>query len=95
MQKCYCVYLMTNKANRVIYCGMTGDLKVRVYQHKTGAIEGFTKRYNIKKLVYYKVFETAYSAIVREKQIKGGSRQKKVDLIRNKNPEWRDLYDQI
>lgn len=95
MTKCYFVYLMANKMNTVIYCGMTSNLRARVYQHRTGALEGFTKRYNVKKLVYYEVLDTAYAAIVREKQIKGGSRQKKVDLINNDNPGWKDLYDQI
>ena len=95
MKKYYFVYLMTNKTNTVIYCGMTSNLEARVYQHKTGTLGGFTKRYNVKKLVYYEVFETAYAAIVREKQIKGGSRQKKVELIRKDNPGWSDLNDQI
>jgi putative endonuclease len=71
---------------------MTNDLARRVWEHKEKQIKGFTSRYNITKLVYYEIFETAYDAISREKQIKAGSRQKKLDLINNVNPEWKDLY---
>ncbi len=83
---------MTNKNNTVLYTGMTNDLARRVWKHKEKQIKGFTSRYNITKLVYYEIFETAYDAISREKQIKAGSRQKKLDLIDNVNPEWKDLY---
>jgi len=86
-------YLMTNKANTVIYTGVTSDLQKRVYEHKHKMIEGFTKKYNVNKLVYYEVFDDIEGAITREKQIKAGSRQKKLELIRSMNPEYRDLYD--
>lgn len=86
---------MTNKNNTVLYTGVTNDLKRRVYQHKVKLIDGFTKRYNINKLVYYEVGEDVYYAILREKQIKGGSRQKKVDLITSINKEWKDLYEEL
>ncbi|MBM3132742.1 MAG: GIY-YIG nuclease family protein [Chloroflexi bacterium] len=86
---------MTNKGNSVLYTGVTSDLKRRAYEHKEKLVEGFTKRYNITKLVYYEIFEDIGSAILREKQIKGGSRQKKIDLVESLNPEWRDLYDEI
>ena len=89
------VYIMTNKSNRVLYTGVTTDLKRRVGQHKEGTIAGFTRRYNVNKLVYVEVFPDVRDAIAREKQIKGGSRQKKVDLINAANPEWRDLYDDL
>ena len=95
MGRAYYVYLMTNKNNRVLYTGITNDLKRRVYEHKEKLIGGFTKKYNVSKLVYYEVFEDPENAILREKKIKAGSRQKKVCLINSLNGEWRDLYDEI
>lgn len=87
---------MINKNNTVLYTGFTGkDLKQRIWEHKQKIVPGFTKKYNITKLVYYEVFEDVYSAVSREKQIKGGSRKKKVDLINRFNPEWKDLYDEL
>jgi len=87
---------MTNKNNTTLYTGFTGkSLKQRVWEHKEKLVEGFTKKYNITKLVYYEIFDDAYSAITREKQIKAGSRQKKIDLINEMNPEWNDLYDNL
>ena len=91
MNKQYCVYLMTNKNNTVIYTGVTSDLKKRVHQHRQRLVKGFTKKYNIDKLVYYEVLDDAYNAISREKQIKAGSRQKKINLINAVNKEWTDL----
>ena len=93
-RQCY-VYLMTNKTNSVIYTGVTSDLQKRIYEHKEKIIEGFTKRYNINKLVYYEVFDDIENAITREKQIKGGSRNSKLELIRSMNPSFRDLYYEI
>jgi putative endonuclease len=86
---------MTNKNNAVLYTGVTNDLKRRVYEHREKLTEGFTKKYNILKLVYYEVFEDVYSAISREKQIKSGSRKKKIELINSINKEWKDLYEEI
>jgi putative endonuclease len=87
---------MTNKRNTVLYTGVTHDLKKRVYQHKQKAVPGFTFRYNINKLVYYEIFADVFNnAISREKQIKGGSRQKKLDLINGFNQEWKDLYEEL
>ena len=86
---------MTNKSNTVLYTGITNGLKKRVYEHKNKIVEGFTKRYNIDKLVYYEVFEEPYNAITREKQIKSGSREKKVELINSFNKEWKELYNEI
>ena len=86
---------MTNKRNTVLYTGVTNDLKRRVYQHKEKLTEGFTKRYNIMKLVYYEVFEDIENAIWREKQIKAGSRRRKIELIDGMNREWRDLYESL
>jgi putative endonuclease len=86
---------MTNKNNAVLYTGVTNDLKRRVYEHREKLTEGFTKKYNVLKLVYYEVFEEVYSAISREKQIKSGSRKKKIELINSINKEWKDLYEEI
>ena len=90
-----CVYIMTNKGNRVLYTGITSNLFKRVSEHKdkTGSI--FTSSYNVTKLVYYEEYQTMEEAINREKQIKGGSRQKKIDLINSKNPKWKDLYEEF
>jgi putative endonuclease len=95
MEKQYYVYLMTNDHNSVLYTGVTSDLKKRIYEHKEKMIPGFTAKYNVVKLVYYETFEDPESAIRREKQIKGGSRRKKISLVTGVNREWRDLYDQI
>jgi len=95
MGKQYYVYIMTNKNNRVLYTGVTNDLKRRVYEHKEKFVEGFTKKYNVSKLVYYEVFEDPENAILREKKIKAGSRQKKIDLINTINEDWCDLYEEI
>lgn len=89
------VYVMTNKINTVLYTGVTDNLVKRVWQHKNKLADGFTSKYNITKLVYYEVFESIIEAIKREKQIKGGSRQKKIDLIKKNNPNFRDLYNEI
>ena len=78
-----------------MYTGVTADLVRRVWQHKTGAVEGFTKRYQVHDLVYFELCDDMLAAIAREKQIKGGSRKKKVALIESVNSEWRDLYDEI
>ena len=95
MDKQYYVYIMTNKNNTVLYTGVTNDLKRRVYGHKHRMCKGFTKKYNIIKLVYYEIFQDPYHAIAREKQIKGGSRKKKIELINSINFEWKDLYDML
>ena len=95
MDKQYCIYILTNKTNRILYTGVTGNLKSRVYQHKEKAADGFTRRYNITKLVYYEIFDDAYTAISREKQIKAGSRKTKLELIKKFNPVLRDLYQDI
>ena len=86
---------MTNKRKTVLYTGVTNNLKKRVYEHKSKMIDGFTKKYNISKLVYYEIFKDIENAILREKQIKGGSRKKKIEMINSLNQEWKDLYDEI
>ena len=95
MGKQYYVYIMTNKNNKVLYTGITNDLKRRVYEHKEKFVAGFTKKYNVSKLVYYEAFEDPENAILREKQIKAGSRQKKIDLINGMNKVWNDLYGEL
>ena len=89
------VYIMTNKHNTVLYTGMTNNLLRRIAEHKNGIGSKFTQKYNINKLVYYEVFENIEDAIKREKQIKAGSRKKKIDLIESDNPEWNDLYGKL
>ncbi|MBN2132603.1 MAG: GIY-YIG nuclease family protein [Sedimentisphaerales bacterium] len=88
--KTYCIYIMTNKSG-TLYTGVTGSIKTRVWQHKNGLVEGFTKRYNITRLIYYESFADISSAIAREKEIKGWVRRKKLDLIASANPQWDDL----
>jgi putative endonuclease len=92
----YQVYILTNKNQTVLYTGVTSNLKLRVEQHKLKTNpKSFTARYNVDVLVYYELFFDIGEAIVREKQIKAGSRQKKLDLINGSNSEWRDLFDEL
>jgi len=86
----YCVYIMAS-ISRTLYVGVTNDLERRVREHKEGLIEGFTRKYRIKKLVYYETLNTPRDAIAREKQIKGWRRARKVELIESVNPTWKDL----
>ena len=95
ISKQYFVYIMTNKNDTVLYTGITNDLKRRAFQHREKLSEGFTNRYNVTKLVYYEAFDDPENAIMREKQIKGGSRRKKIALVENANSEWEDLYEKI
>ncbi len=89
----YCVYVMTNQHNTVLYTGVSNDLQRRVLEHKSMKGNSFTARYQLTKLVYFESGTDIQAAIAREKQIKAGSRQKKIDLITSMNPEWQDLYD--
>jgi len=95
MQKHYYVYIMTNENDTVLYTGVTSNLKVRTYQHKNKLVKGFTQKYNVSKLVYAEVYDYVWDVLRREKQIKAGSRQKKLDLINRDNPEWKDLSDDL
>jgi putative endonuclease len=90
-----CVYILTNERHIVLYVGVTSDLKARVYQHREKLLGGFTACYNVFKLVYYEVADEMITAIAREKQLKAGSRQKKIDLINAFNTHWQYLYDEI
>ena len=89
--KTYFVYIMTNKGRSTLYTGITNSLLRRVTQHRNGEIQGFTRRYNTNRLIYYEQFNDARDAIAREKQIKGWSRRKKEELIAVKNPNWMDM----
>ena len=89
------VLIMANKPNTVLYTGVTNDLVKRAYEHKEKLVDGFTKKYNITKLVYYVACEDIEQAILEEKRIKGGSRAKKIALIESMNKEWKDLYEDI
>ena len=91
--KRYYVYLLTNWNNRVMYVGMTNNLERRVYEHKNRLVSGFTKKYNINKLVYFEETSDVNAALPREKEIKKWRRGKKDNLVLNVNPEWRDLSD--
>ncbi len=95
MEKAYCVYILTNQRNTVLYTGVTGDLRARVHQHREKLLPGFTNRYNVSKLVWYEAGHDPSGAIGREKQIKAGSRRKKIELVNRLNPEWRDLADEL
>jgi len=89
------VYILFNKRNGTLYTGVTSNLVKRVYEHKNKLTKGFTSKYDVDKLGYYEVHESIASAIDREKQIKGSSRKKKLELIEKMNPEWNDLYQSI
>lgn len=89
------VYIITNKLHTVFYVGVTSDLPRRIYEHKNKLVDGFSKKYNLTKLVYYEVSSSITSAIEREKQIKGKSRNYKIGLIDSMNPNWNDLYESI
>ncbi len=90
-----CVYMMANKRNGTIYVGVTSDLVRRVYTHRESLVEGFTKKYACKMLVWYEQHGTMETAILREKQIKAGNRRRKLELIESMNPDWQDLYNDI
>jgi putative endonuclease len=87
----YYVYILANKANTVFYIGVTSDLENRIWQHKQKVYAGFTAKYNCDRLMYYEEFQWIHDAIAREKALKGGSRQKKIDLIVRENSSWSDL----
>lgn len=93
--KNYYIYILTNKENGTLYTGITNNLIRRIYEHKNKLVDGFTKKYSLDKLVYYEACESVENAILREKQIKGGSRKKKLELINKFNKKWNDLYETI
>ncbi|MCR4314172.1 MAG: GIY-YIG nuclease family protein [Candidatus Uhrbacteria bacterium] len=93
--KVYYVYILTNRSHGVLYTGVTNNLARRIQEHKEGLVEGFTKKYNVTKLVYAEPYDYIIDAIQREKQINAGSRKKKVELIDQLNPQWKDLSETL
>ncbi len=89
------IYIMTNKPNGTLYTGVTSNLPQRAWQHREGVVDGFSKRYGCKSLVWFEAADTMEAAIMREKQLKGGSRGRKLALIETMNPGWHNLYEQI
>ena len=94
MSKNYAVYILTNYNETTFYIGVTGDLQKRIWEHKNKVVEGFTKKYNVDRLVYYELTEDVESALNREKQLKRWHRQWKINLIKEMNPEFKDLSEQ-
>lgn len=95
MHKQYFVYILASKKHGTLYIGATNDLVKRVYQHKNDLVEGFTKKYNVRILVYFETTNDANSMVERERQMKKWNRQWKIELIEKSNPEWKDLYEEI
>lgn len=95
MGKRFFVYILSSRRNGTLYIGVTSDLVGRVWAHKEGLVEGFTKKYQVKQLVYVEEYEDAQSAIAREKQLKKWNRSWKIELIEEQNPRWADLYDDV
>ena len=89
------IYILFNKRNGTLYTGVTANLVKSIYEHKQKFVEGFTKKYSVDKLGYYEIYDNIENAIIREKQIKAGSRKNKIKLIESINPEWKDLYYDI
>jgi len=89
------IYILCNKRNGTLYTGVTSDLIKRIHEHKSGAVEGFTSKYGCKTLIYYELFDDMEQAILREKQIKAGSRKKKIALIESVNSNWKELYPDL
>ena len=87
----YFVYILTNKYNTVLYVGVTNNLERRIFEHKNGLTDGFSKKYKLTKLIYFEEFNSINDALVSEKKIKGWLRKKKIELINSKNPQWKDL----
>jgi putative endonuclease len=95
MEKQPAVYILASKRNGILYTGVTSNLARRAWEHRSDLVEGFTKKYRVHDLVYFEMHATMPDAIAREKQIKAGSRKKKLELIESVNPGWRDLYGDI
>ncbi|MEE8373173.1 MAG: GIY-YIG nuclease family protein [Dehalococcoidia bacterium] len=93
MAKQYYVYILASKRNGTLYIGVTNDVLRRMHEHKSDSVDGFTRRYNVHKLVHYEIADDVESAIAREKRLKKWKRSWKIDLIEESNPEWNDLYE--
>ncbi len=91
----YCVYILASERNGTLYVGITNDLRRRLDEHRQGTKNGFSKKYHVYDLVYFEQTSDINSAIAREKQLKGGSRQQKINLIEGENPQWKDLYSTL
>jgi putative endonuclease len=95
MKKNFYVYILASRRRGTLYVGVTSDLIKRVYEHKSGLVDGFTRQYRVHRLVYYEIAENAEVALTRERQIKKWNRVWKLKLIEERNPEWKDLYDSL
>ena len=95
MEKQSYIYFMSNRYNKVLYVGITSNLIKKAWEHKNKVVDGFTKRYNLNKLVYYEIYDDIETAINREKQIKSWPRKRKIELIHSLNPHWDDLYEKL
>ena len=95
MQKDPCIYILANRKNGTLYIGVTSNLIQRIWQHKNKLVKGFTEKYNVTRLVYFEQHQDVLEAIKREKQLKKWSRQWKIDLIEEQNPEWEDFWDSL
>lgn len=93
--KQYCVYILTNQHNTVLYIGVTSNLQKRIYEHKNKLVDGFTKKYNVNKLVYFEQTENVMSALNREKQLKNWKRKWKIELVEKVNSDWKDLSNAL
>ena len=91
----YCVYILSSQKNGTLYVGVTNHLARRVWEHKHGLVDGFSKKYEVHHLVYYEIHDNPESAITREKQIKKWKREWKIKMVEENNPEWKDLYEDI
>ncbi len=94
-EKIPCVYILTNKPEGVLYIGVTTCLGVRISQHRQKLVDGFSKKYNLERLIWYEIHRSIDAAIAREKQLKKWNRDWKIQLIESSNPEWKDLYSEI
>lgn len=95
MQHNYFIYILTNRTNKLVYIGVTNDLRRRIYEHKNKLFPGFTRKYNLNKLVYFERYQNIDEAILREKRLKKWKRSWKDDLIKKENPDWNDLYSEV
>lgn len=95
IKRSYNVYIMASKRNGTLYVGLTSNLAQRIWQHKQGTFDGFTKKYNVKLLMYYEIYQEINTAIEREKRLKKWNRKWKIELIEKDNPQWKDLYDNL
>jgi len=93
--KTYYIYILTSKKNGTLYIGLTNNLVRRIFEHKSGLIKGFTKKYSVNKLVYFENYSDINAAILREKRLKKWKRQWKIEMIQKENPEWEDLYEDL